>query len=161
MTMRRSRQAFTLVEMMITLAILAIMLSVGVPSFRNFIGSQKVKSASYEMMTSAVIGRSEAIKRNSNVTMTPASGSDWSTGWTVASGTTSLHTQDAFTNVGMTVTTYTDGACTTAGTVASVTFASTGRPSASTCFKFSTTTTTTTRCVKLDLTGIPSTITCP
>jgi type IV fimbrial biogenesis protein FimT len=156
--MKRTR-GFTLIELMVTLAVLVILLGLGVPSFRAFIGSQKVKSGTYELMTSLVLARSEAVKRNGNVTVTPTSSTDWSSGWKVGITGVVLHKQEAI--GALTVTTYTDSTCTTTGTVASIVYNSSGRAAASSCYKFTAPSTTNSRCVKVDLTGIPSSGSCP
>ena len=157
--MKPSSRGFTVIELMVTLAIVAIMMGLGVPSFRAFISSQRVKTGSYELMTSLVIARSEAVKRNASVTLTPTSSSAWNNGWTVATaGGSTLHSQDAI--QGLTVTTYTDSTCTGAGTVASIVYLNSGRASASSCYKFSADNTSNRRCVKVDLTGIPSSGSC-
>jgi len=155
--MKRTR-GFTLIELMVTLAILVVLLGLAVPSFRGFIGSQKVKSGTYELMTSLVLARSEAVKRNANVTITPTSSAAWASGWTVTGGGATLHSQEAIS--GLTVTTYTNSTCTTSGTVGSIVFGSSGRAAASSCYKFTAESTTNTRCVKVDLTGIPSSGSC-
>ena len=156
--MKHSNRGFTVIELMVTLAIVAIMMGLGVPSFRAFIGSQRVKTGTYELMTSLVIARSEAVKRNANVTITPTSSTAWNNGWAVTGGSATLHSQDAI--QGLTVTTYTDATCTTTGTVASIVYANTGRASAGSCYRFTADNTTTARCVKVDLTGIPSSGSC-
>lgn len=154
----KSAGGFTVIELMVTMAILAIMMGLGIPSFRAFISSQKVKTGSYELMTSLVIARSEAVKRNTTVTLTPTSTSKWNQGWSVTGSGATLHTQSEI--QGLTVTTYTNSTCTAAGTVANIAFSNSGRTSASSCYKFTADSTSNTRCVKVDLTGIPSSGSC-
>jgi type IV fimbrial biogenesis protein FimT len=161
---RRARSGaqggFTLIELLVTLTVAAIMLGIAVPSFKNFVNGQRVKAASTELMTAVLIARSEAVKRNaSTLTIAPLSGTDWTTGWTVAVGGTTLHKQEALQS--LTVTTYSDSTCATTAAVSGVTFSNSGRTAASSCFKFAAASTTTTRCVKVDLTGIPASGSCP
>jgi type IV fimbrial biogenesis protein FimT len=163
MAAMKTNRGFTVIELMVTLAILALMMGLGIPSFRAFISSQKIKSGTSELMTTLVLARSEAVKRNANVTITPTSATVWNAGWVttavIGGVATTLHTQDAIT--GITVTTYTNSTCTSAGDVASIVYSSTGRTAASSCYKFSGDSTSTTKCVKVDLTGIPTSGTCP
>jgi type IV fimbrial biogenesis protein FimT len=142
---RRSTAGFTLVEILVVLTLVGIMMGLAVPSFRNFIGSQRAKSASYELVTSLLLARSEAIKRNADVTITPSTANTWTSGWSVASASTTIQAQDEFTNITVT---------TTPTTLANVTFKGTGRPAASA--KWEIASATTTRCVKLDSAGFPS-----
>lgn len=98
---RRHARGFTLVELMIVVTLLAVMLGIAAPSFRDFMAGQRVKTAAGEYSSTLVQARSEAIKRNASVTVTPAtlSASGWSQGWTVAVGVTPLVTQDAYTGL--------------------------------------------------------------
>ncbi|MEJ6022716.1 GspH/FimT family pseudopilin [Ramlibacter sp. PS4R-6] len=155
----RRERGFTMVELLVVMTILGIMMGLGVPAFQKFVAGQRVKSAAFELMSAMLIARSEAIKRNGTVTVTPSSSDAWANGWTVTSSTITLHQQEPVGNIS--VATYTDSACSTAGTVASVAFANSGRPVGGSCFKFAATNATSTRCVKVDSSGIPSSGNCP
>lgn len=93
---------FTLIELMTVITLMAIVLSLGVPSFRSFILGQRVKAAAFAFANAAVLARSEAIKRNSDVALVAAAGG-WAGGWTVqiVSGGTVLNRQDGFDGVVM------------------------------------------------------------
>ncbi len=86
---------FTLIELLTALVVLAILATVALPSYQNFVLTQRVRGASYDLMTSLVFARSEAIKRNANVSMTQAAGG-WTQGWTVSAGALTLRTQDPY-----------------------------------------------------------------
>lgn len=144
---RRQPRGFTLIELLVVLTILGVMLGIGIPSFRDFVANQAVKSASFDLATAMVLARSEAIKRNGDVVLAPVSGSTWTTGWTVKSGTTTLLQKEATEKVVITP----DPSPTTA-----ITFKSTGRPDASVKFQLSGSSNAV-RCVRVDTSGIPST----
>ncbi len=76
-------QAFTLVELIVTLALAAIVLTVGVPSFANFISDSRLTSEANEFAAAINLARSEAIKRQRDVFITSTGGTDWTQGWTV------------------------------------------------------------------------------
>jgi len=84
----RAAAGFTLLELMITLAVAAILVTVAIPGFATFIANQHVKTASQELFSDLLYARSEAIKRNDQVTVTKAG--TWADGWTItdAGGTT-------------------------------------------------------------------------
>jgi type IV fimbrial biogenesis protein FimT len=60
---RRSTQGFTLVEIMIALAILSIMLAVGVPSMRSWMSANSAASAVEFYAEGFRMARAEAVKR--------------------------------------------------------------------------------------------------
>jgi type IV fimbrial biogenesis protein FimT len=96
-----SNRGFTLIEMMITIAVAAILAMIAVPSFRNASLSSQLRSAVNDFVASANFARSEAIKRGSAVTMcVSADGAScaaggWEQGWIVLSGTTVLQHESA------------------------------------------------------------------
>jgi type IV fimbrial biogenesis protein FimT len=76
---------FTLVELMVTVALMAIVLTVGVPSFSELIRSNRLTTQANEILGALALARSEAVKRAAPVSITTASGdSNWKAGWTVA-----------------------------------------------------------------------------
>ena len=81
---RHAAGGFTLVELMVTLSVAAILAAAAVPSYRSFIGSQRVRAASFDMTSVLLQARSEALKRNRAVTVT-ATGGSWQNGWEMKS----------------------------------------------------------------------------
>lgn len=73
---------FTLIELVVTIAILAIVSTVAAPSFNSFIGTMRAKSTAFDLISDLSYTRSEAIKSNRNTSMAPVGG-DWSKGWQV------------------------------------------------------------------------------
>lgn len=57
-------QGVTLIELMVTVAVLAIVLGIGVPSFRGLILQQRISSSANEVLAGLASTRSEAIRRN-------------------------------------------------------------------------------------------------
>jgi type IV fimbrial biogenesis protein FimT len=66
----RSR-GFSLLELMITITVMAILLAIAVPSFRDVIHRNQVSSASNALLASMNYARSEAITRGQLVSMCP------------------------------------------------------------------------------------------
>ena len=86
---------FTLIEMMVVITVAAVLMAVAVPSFRDLIVGQRVKTAAFTFTGAAVFTRSEAIKRNADVVLLANSGG-WQNGWSVKVGATVLSQQEAF-----------------------------------------------------------------
>lgn len=94
-TSRASDQlGFTILELIMVVAILVILASVALPSMRDFIRASNVRSASSDFYTSLVLARSEAIKRRSTIEVAPI-GTGWISGWIVStSGGATLQRAD-------------------------------------------------------------------
>lgn len=76
------RAGFSLVELMVVLAIAAILLGTGVPLVRNLVQSQRLTAVVNDFFASMNLARAEAIRRNVRIDMVPSNGSgDWADGW--------------------------------------------------------------------------------
>lgn len=62
---------FTLTELMLVIAIAGVLAVIAIPNLTSLAQSQRVKNASFELFSILSLARSEAIKRNSNVTIAP------------------------------------------------------------------------------------------
>lgn len=80
-------RGFTLIELLVVVTVLVILLTVGIPSFRETIIATRLKNASFDVYSSLVQARSEAVTRNNTVTVAPVDASDWAKGWTVTENT--------------------------------------------------------------------------
>jgi type IV fimbrial biogenesis protein FimT len=85
-------RGFTLVELMVTIVVLVILVSVAVPSFDNIRLSSRLTSYSTDLVAGSQVARSEAIKRNAQVRLcvstngtSCATTGQWETGWIVIS----------------------------------------------------------------------------
>ena len=61
------QHGFTLVELMVTVAVLAIVMAVAVPSFTNLINSNRLTAQANEVLAGLILARTEAIKRNESI----------------------------------------------------------------------------------------------
>lgn len=74
---------FSLLEIMIVLALIGVMAALTQGSVVEIIKGQRVKSAASDLFSTLVLARAEALKRNSCVQVVPTSSSNWSLGWRV------------------------------------------------------------------------------
>ncbi len=79
--MARNQSGFTLIEALIVVALVAIMLAIGIPSFVSFMSRYRLTATSNDFLSGITLTRNEAIKRGRRVDMVPVSGNDWKTGW--------------------------------------------------------------------------------
>jgi type IV fimbrial biogenesis protein FimT len=63
------RRGFTLVELMVTLSVLAIVVSIGVPSFSRMLAANRLSNQTNELVMALNTAKSEAITRGTPVTL--------------------------------------------------------------------------------------------
>lgn len=132
---------FTIMELMVVVAVVAVLSAIAAPSFRELMANTRIKTTASDIHLSLLRARSEAIKRNSNVTVA-ASGGGWVSGWTVSGGI-ETHAAIAASDLAITGTT-------------SITYLPSGRTSSSpVAINLSSSLVSTVRCVTLTLGGHP------
>ncbi len=87
---RMKSLGFTLIELMITVAIAAIVMAIGIPSFRETIRQNRLTTYNNQFIATLNLTRSEAIKRGTRVTLcksadgaTCATAEGYEQGWIV------------------------------------------------------------------------------
>ena len=137
---------FTLIEMAVTLVLTGILSVLAMPSYKNLVLNQNVRTAASELQIALMYARSEAIKRAADILVVPVA-NDWRSGWsiqladsTVVRGQPPLHAQLSSIS-GSPITYHSDGrVAATPGTIV---------------FKVAGNSAVTARCVTLDLSGRP------
>lgn len=86
----RNSRGFTLIELMVGLAVMALLMMVAVPSFQSTIASSRVTTITNDLVGALAAARTEAIRRGVRVTVCASADSascattgDWSQGWVV------------------------------------------------------------------------------
>jgi prepilin-type N-terminal cleavage/methylation domain-containing protein len=151
----KKQLGFTIIELMIVLAVIGIVTTIGMPSMRDIMLNQQVRTAASDAHVSMLMTRSEAIKRNTNVDMASA---NWGDSWDVqvpGAPPTVLRSMDSDTN--LTVECNTDGDDSSESCPTEITFNRTGRPASLMELRFfvSGNPRITMRCVMISLSGIP------
>ena len=85
----RTSRGFTLVEIFVSITVLAILVSLAAPMYESVSASNRERSAAYSLVAALSLARSEAVKRNTAVSVAPL-GTGWQDGWEVETGGTTL-----------------------------------------------------------------------
>ena len=107
---KRRITGFTLIELMVTIAVAAVLLAIGLPSFQGSLRSNRAATATNEMIASLALARSEAIENKGGGAVCSSSNGtacvgNWSDGWLVWADANGNSTLDA----GETVLRYSQG----------------------------------------------------
>lgn len=140
------QSGFTLVEVMVAIAIVAIFAALAAPSFAELIARTRTKSVASELHAALSRTRSEALMRNTQITIVAKSGS-WQSGWVVSDPSGGGNIDDRGATAGVSV-----------SGPASVSFNASGRLSSSAPPMFVVTSPVSaaaTACVSVDLGGRP------
>jgi type IV fimbrial biogenesis protein FimT len=140
-------RGFTMIELMVTLAVVATLAAIAVPSTRDLIAKQRIRSASGDLFNTLMRTRSFAIKLQVPVTMQPVAAAKWQNGWSVPDPAGAGYLFDARSAL----------AQVEVKGPASVVYRSNGRPvtPATARFQVSGVGSDEVRCVALDLSGVP------
>jgi prepilin-type N-terminal cleavage/methylation domain-containing protein len=84
-TNRDSLSGFTLIELIVTVAIMGVVLTVGVPALSGFIASQRVRTAVSDTAADLAFARAEAIKESRQAIIERLAGATgtWKDGWRI------------------------------------------------------------------------------
>ena len=88
LAVRRKKSGLTLIELLITVAVLAVVLALGIPSMREVVVRNRLVGINNDLMTALTLARSEAIRRATWVSVCRSAdgancGGTWSDGWIV------------------------------------------------------------------------------
>lgn len=85
---------FTLIELMVTLLVAAVLMGLGAPGIANLMERNRLQTSTDNLFTTLMVTRSEALKRNRRVTLCKSStgtgctdAAEWHQGWLVYADT--------------------------------------------------------------------------
>ena len=89
---RKQLHGFTLVELMVVVALIAIVMAIAIPSYRQMIVSNRIRAATNDLLLSLQFARTEAVRQVGVVTVCPSSNGatctagNYEIGWIVKTG---------------------------------------------------------------------------
>lgn len=89
MQAKNTSAGFTIIELMVAITVMAILLGLAVPAFQDSTLASRLRASSTDLIASANLARSEAIKRRTPVSMCVSAdgatcgGGGWHEGWIV------------------------------------------------------------------------------
>ena len=93
--LRGPQAGFTLIELMVGVAIMGILLMVGVPSFQSAVASSRLTTSTNDVVSALALARTEAIRRGARVTVCKSANAtgcttagNWAQGWIIFIDTT-------------------------------------------------------------------------
>ena len=92
---RRLQQGASLIEALMAVSIAGVLAGAAVPTMREALVQQRLRSGSSDLYATFHLARSEAIRRGSPVAVTPVDAQDWSNGWRVFADRNDSGAQDA------------------------------------------------------------------
>jgi type IV fimbrial biogenesis protein FimT len=111
----QNHSGFTLIELMVTIAIAAILLAVAAPSYTQFARNAELSEAVSSFTGAVNATRANSMKQGRNTYLVPQDGSSWSSGWRVyadidwsqayTAGTDELVIESSIPSSGITITT--------------------------------------------------------
>jgi type IV fimbrial biogenesis protein FimT len=98
----KATAGFTLIELLVVIVIVAIMMGIGVPSFKYVTTSSRLSAEINGLLGDMQLARAEAVKEGRSVTICAASADqtacsgvpDWSSGWIVYTDPTDVGVRD-------------------------------------------------------------------
>ncbi|MFL6631986.1 MAG: GspH/FimT family pseudopilin [Massilia sp.] len=80
--MVKPARGFTLIELLTVVAITAVLAAMAAPAFKSLVAGQRARATSTELYAALMLARSEAIKRDTQVTLQPVAAA-WEGGWRI------------------------------------------------------------------------------
>lgn len=74
---------FTLVELMVTIFVAAVLMAIAIPSFKHAIQSTQTSAVTNDLLADLKFARTEAVSRGNEVAVSASNNGNWNDGWKV------------------------------------------------------------------------------
>ncbi len=91
---RAAARGFTLIELMIVLAIVATLIAIGLPNMADFVAEQRVRSVTSDIASQIAYARAKSVELGRRVYIQRL-GADWNSGWRIFADLNNNLTYDA------------------------------------------------------------------
>ena len=75
------QRGFSFIELMLTVAIFAIIVSIGLPAFNDATANSNLRSATMDMISTINTARAQAVTLRQEITLKPIDDAEWANGW--------------------------------------------------------------------------------
>lgn len=75
--LQNKQRGITLIELLVAIVIMAILLTVGVPSFTTWLQNTQIRTATEAIVNGLQLARAEAVRRNEQVSFILGTGTSW------------------------------------------------------------------------------------
>lgn len=76
-------KGFTLIELLVVMMMLGLLVGLAAPSYRAWLINQQVSQSASAMLAALTQARAEAMRLGKPVTVVPANGTNWTSGWKI------------------------------------------------------------------------------
>ena len=90
----KKQYGFSFIELMVALAIVALLMAYGLPAFNNFSIRQNLSNQTNNLLSDLSFARNLAVDKGTTVTVVSTNGSDWEGGWTIVETLADLSLQN-------------------------------------------------------------------
>ena len=82
----RYARGVTLIELMITITVLGLLITLGFPGYRTWIQNTQIRTAAEAIQSGMQLARAEAVRRNTTVQLAMGASTDWTVSLATAGG---------------------------------------------------------------------------
>ena len=110
MKLKNDTAGFTILELMMAIAVAGVLAAVALPSYTNMVKNNCMTTSASSLVTSLQLAKSEAVKRRTTITVAPTknsgdadySSNEWGEGWTVSDSSETIRIVELTCGIGST-----------------------------------------------------------